>query len=217
MKDEFLWLGGAAALGLLFWQKEAIVDVIERGKKVTHAPVGPDGTVPGFPVELAAAAGAAMGRPILPHAYALARMIRSEGAAAGRVRAHVALNDAASKGWDVVRILTYSTNPDARGLFGEQYTPASRAPGGRTSVRRYATSKDPYEGDVVLAERVLAEHDAGDDPTGGAVKFADKSSFGVQEGTRSYAAVASQWAAEGLQPFNVPGYSDDLVVFRRVG
>jgi hypothetical protein len=223
--DLLLWGGGLALVALALWKgkelatavTDAVVDVVKRGKRLTFAGMGFDGVVPINPATLCAAASAVLGREVSQAAYDMARMIRSEGAAAGRVRAHVALNDAAELGWSLHSLLTYSTSSRTKGMYGEQSTPASRAPGGIKSTRRYSTAADPYEGDVQVAEQAMAEHAMGVDPTSGAVKFVDKASLSVQEGARTYESIVASWGGEGLRPFNVYGYSDDLVVFRRVG
>jgi hypothetical protein len=218
--DLFLWGGGLLVVGLAFWKgKElaiAVTDVVARGKRLTWAGKGDDGQVAVSPEFLSAAASSELGRVVPQEVYDLARMIRSEGAAAGRIRAHVAINDARDLGWTVHTLLTYSTSPLCKGMYGEQSTPAARAPGGVRSTRRYSTAADPYEGDVEMAEQVLAQHAQGEDPTGGAVKFVDKASLSVQEGARTFEDIVASWGGDGLQPFNVAGYSDDLVVFRRV-
>lgn len=223
--DLLLWGGGLALVALALWKgkelatvvSDAVVDVVKRGKRLTFAGLGFDGVVPISPEALRGAASVQLGREVSQAASDMARMIRSEGSAAGRIRAHVALNDAAELGWGLHGLLTYSTNSNAKGFYGEQSTPASRAPGGIKSVRRYSTAKDAYEGDVQVAEQVMAEHALGVDPTLGAVKFVDKASLSVQEGARTYESIVASWGSEGLRPFNVYGYSDDLVVFRRVG
>lgn len=225
--DWILWGGGAALLGLALWKREtianaaretvaAVADVVRRGRKLTDAPAGPDGVVPVAPERLRAEAAAALGIDLDQETYSLARMIRSEGAAAGKVRALVCLNDAAEHGWSAHTAITYSTNPTAKGWYGEQYTPAGRAPGGVASKRRYASTRDPYESDVATATEAQIDHRMGLDITGGAVKFVDVSSMGVQEGSGSYAELVERWSKERLRPFTLPGYSTDLVVFRRV-
>jgi hypothetical protein len=223
--DDDKWiLGGLAAGVLLLWGKpivNTVVDVVSRGTRLTVTsldvngisgqpdPDNPDNLIPSNPSDLVDQASAVLGTQLDADTYALARMARSEGIAAGDVRIHVALNDLAdlnsrkSLGWSPQDLITYSTNSAARGFFGSQ------------SGRRYASSQDPYAGDVTLVQQTVAQHNAGIDPTGGAIKFVDKSSFGVQAGTGSYAATVASWAQEGLQPFNVPGYDDDFVVFRR--
>lgn len=201
------------------------MDTIIRGKRLTYTSLGADGQIPDDPADLVDQAAQILGRDLPQELYDLARMKRSEqGKDDGRLRVHVALNDAAEHNWSTHFAITYSTNPAAKGRYGEQFTPAERAPGGVKSVRRYSTATDPYEGDVGMVERVLLERAQGLDPTSadgrvgaGAVKFVDRSSLGgVQEGSSSYDQIVARWAGEGLRPFTVPGYSADLVVFRRV-
>lgn len=226
-RNEELLLGGLGLALVAYWQRRTImttiVDPITRGKRLSYTTVGVDGVVPDSPEDLADQAGQVLGRDVPQELYDLARMVRSEGAEAGRLRVHVALNDAAEHNWSAHFVTTYSTNPHAAGKYGEQFTPASRAPGGVRSVRRYSTARDPYEGDLLLVERVLLERAEGIDPTDvdgsgiGGVKFIDRDSLGSQDGADSYEAIAASWGNEGLRPFNVPGYPDELVVFRRTG
>lgn len=230
-RDEELawWAAGAAAVLAVIWKGRVIVDaatdVINRGAQLTSAPLGDDGVVIGTPDDLAAEASGVMGRMIHPDVYSGARMIRSEGAAAGLLRAHVALNDAAALGWTMRRLITYAIvshskpaqlHPAADGLYGEQFVPSDRAPGGVPISRRYTSSKDPHAGDVLTFEQAVAEQAQGIDPTGGAVKFVDRSSLGIQIGSSRYDDLVARWGKEGLAPFTVDGWSDDFVVFRRV-
>jgi hypothetical protein len=203
-------LAGLGGVGLLFWGKQiknTVVDVIGRGAKLTSTTLDAAGVVQTDPRDLAAQASAVMGRPVSLDVLALSRMVRSEGVDAGDLRVQVALNDLndlnerKGYGWSAFDLITYSTDPSARGKFGSQLH------------RRYASSRDSYQADVQLVELAMRN---GFDATGGAIKFVDKSSFGVQEGTGSYADLVERWAADGLQPFAVPGYSDDFIVFRRV-
>lgn len=224
-EEIVLWASVGLLGGVAIWQRNTIMDTITRGKRLTYTDLAADGLIHVDPAELAAQAAEVLGRDLPQELYDLARMKRSEqGKDDGRLRVHVALNDAAEHNWSTHFAITFSTNPSAKGWYGEQFTPAARAPGGVKSVRRYATSKDPYEGDVAIVERVLLERAQGLDPTsadgrigGGAVKFVDRSSMGgVQEGSRAYDELVARWATEGLRPFNVEGYPTDLVVFRRV-
>lgn len=212
-RDEKLLLAGLGGVGLLFWGRQVastVVDVIGRGARLTTTTLDASGVIQADPEQLAAQASAVMGRPISLDLLALSRMVRSEGVGAGVLRVDVALNDLADLndrkgyGWTPFDLITYSTAAAARGKFGTQLH------------RRYASSKDSYEGDVRLVELELLNHANGGDATRGAVKFVDRSSFGAQEGTGSYDQLVETWAQEGLQPFNVPGYSDDFIVFRRV-
>lgn len=204
-----LWLFGRRTA-------QAFVDVVDRGARLNDTQLDDTGVIPFDPDDLVEVASSVMGRPISRDAYALARMRRSEMAFgesddASALRIHVALNDLDDLnrrklfGWSAADLITYSTNPEHRGLFGEQ-----------NDGRRYASTKDPHAGDVLLAEQVQAQHEAGIDPTMGALKFVDRGSMGAQVGSGSYDQLVIRWAAEKLQPFTVPGYSDDFIVFRRV-
>lgn len=209
-----------------------------RGKKITTSTLALNGNVTESPKALLAMAQLSLGRSIDPDAYALARMIRSEGASEGELRAHVAINDLADLGWNsLLSLLTYSTKPWAKGSFGRQFKAKYRTPGGgetwdvddaarkadgkpviiEAQSRRYATSKDPYESDLLAAERVLqARRNGGADPTNGAVKFLDISAFGSQEGTGSAQSVIDRWTGDGgLVAYTIPSYGEDFVLFRR--
>jgi hypothetical protein len=191
-------------------------DVVTRGKKLTSGHMGPGGVIKESPESLRKMASVAYGSEISADVYALARMLRSEGNAQGALRVHVLLNDL--KGFPYAHtpfeMATYSTDPARRGKFGEQYT----APGEGFTVankRRYATSKDPYAGDVDLALSALNEYRQGIDRAQGASKFIDKSSMGKQAGTRSFAAVNQEWKNSGYDPFSLPEYGNDLVLYRK--
>jgi hypothetical protein len=219
VRDDDLILWGGVGLGLAvlaLWKGPDVVaavqDVVTRGGLLTYTNLDDYGQVVGDPEELRQAASLARGFPVDLDGYSLARMVRSEGAARAKIRTHVALNDAAELGWTPHQLMVYSTNPQARGRYGKQFT--LNGPGGQSATRRYATTRDPYAGDLDAVNEARVEHAAGIDPTGGAVKFVDKSSMGVQEGTGSYADLVARWGAEGLRPFTLPGESD-LVVFRR--
>jgi len=220
------WIAGGAGLGLLLlWKGPTIVtdpilavggaikDEVTRGSQLTSSTLGDDGQIVEDPADLRAQIAAVVGRDVTQDAADLARMIRSEGAAEGRARAFVALNDAATHGWSLHFALTYSTNPAAKGRYGEQYTPASLAPGGVASSRRYSTKQDPFEGDLTVAEQAIADYAQGIDDSGGAVKFYDKDSG--QAGARSYDDVVALWAKDGLEPFTLPGYPSTFVLFRQ--
>lgn len=222
--DDLLVLGGAAALvGLAFWKGPAVVagaeivagtvgDFFERGARLNRTTANAAGVIPDDPEDLRAEASAVIGYDISSDIYALARMGRSEGTDGRAARMHVALNDleelqrvyGTGVYSSVAAMMLRSKRPEANGRFSQQYL-----------GKRYATDEDPYAGDVKLAERVWLEHEQGIDPTGGAVKFADKSSFGVQKGTRTYEAVLEEWVGDGLEPSSVDGASDNFVVFRR--
>jgi hypothetical protein len=167
------------------------------------------------PAVIVAALAHELGRSVSRDVSALARMLASEvderHPETAIVRAHIALNDLADLnrrrgfGWTVEDLIAYSSMPVHRGHFGEQRW-----------GRRYASDKDAGAAQVAIAEQAIAEHARGEDPSGGGLKFIDKRSMGgVQHGTRSFESVALAWATEGLRPFRLPGYPDDLFVFRR--
>lgn len=222
-KDKTLWLGvlgfgglvaalqlaGMDAVGQLTTAASdatfLLTDVFVKGKRLSHGTLDATGTVVEDPEALRAAASVVLGRDIDRNVYALARMLRSEGAKEGDLRVHVALNDLADLGWsDAFNLITYSTVAAARGRYGNQLH------------RRYSSAQDPYEGDVLTVEQAITNHDAGFDPAQGATKFVDKSSMGgVQAGTSSFDALVQRWGADGLSPFTVPEYGDDLVLFKK--
>lgn len=195
----------ALAVALTLWGGDVVskaADLASRGRRLTNAPAI-NGVVQASAGELAQAAADTIGRFVAVEAYALARMIRSENGsntmAAKLAIAWVALNDARALGWGLLHTLTYNRNRQPQ-TFGEQK-------GGR-----YSTARDPFENDLLIAEMVLNGDVA--DPTGGAVKFVNRTAFGVQEGTRSYADVVASWAADGLTPVELDDVGD-LVVFRK--
>lgn len=180
---------------------------------VSH--LDPRGIVIETPAMIADALSASLGRKVSRDISALARMIASETDArhpeTAIVRAHIALNDLAdlnrrhpSWQWTIEELITYSSMPQHRGHFGEQRW-----------GRRYASTKDATLADVATAEHAIAQHAAGEDPTGGALKFVDRRSMGVQGGSGRYEDLVESWGSEGLRPHTLDGFPDDLVVFRR--
>lgn len=213
--DWRLWagaavLGGAAFLGGTEGGRQLMADLTRRGSKLTTTSLDADGKVAVAPVELVAQAVGVVRRPVDPSAYALARMLRSEEGSSGpevkRLLAWVAMNDGEQLGWDLLRLMTFSTVGSRKGYFGKQIS------------RRYSTAQDPFENDLYIAEAAIAERGAGGgDPTAGSVKFVNKRAFGSQAGASSYEAVAARWAKEGLAPTLIAGAPTHLVFFRRTG
>ncbi len=224
MRQDEIEKAVALALGLgvvVFYRQEIVAtvhDVVSRGTQLTSTAL--TGDVKGKrwidvdPEDLAAEAEAAFGQS-LAHGgfssldvYGLARMSRSEadhrdGDDSRVARMHVALNDQGELGWGLSRLFTYSKYSPQNGLYGEQ--------GGR----RYATTKDPFAGDILLAWRAIDEQAQGIDPTAGGVKFVDKDSMGKQPGTGSFEALVERWAGENLVPYNIDGLGSNFFVFRR--
>ena len=167
----------------------ALVDVVDRGARLTRCTVNASGVVQETPEQLAAAAGAVVGRDVSTDANSLARMVRSEEGRAGQLAknylCHVGLNQAAAAGWTVTQWAAFHTTAARSGHYGKQIS------------GRVATIEDPYTSDLDVAEHALAERAAGLDPTGGATNFVDTGAFGVQEGTRTFEDVRSEWEADG--------------------
>lgn len=219
-----MWGGVAALVGLAFWKGPALVagveivagtvgDFFARGSRLNSTTPDASGVIPDDPESLRAEASGVLGYEMSRDVYALARMGRSEGGDGRGARMHVALNDLddlqARYGTgiysDVWALMLHSKNARADGRFSQQYL-----------GKRYSTSKDPYEGDVKLAEAVILEHARGIDPTGGAVKFVDKDAFDSQPGsTSTYEDKVEEWSNQGLEPGYVDGASANFVVFRR--
>ena len=207
-------------------------DWFTRGKRLTVAPTAPNGVVPVPPSLLAEAASRVMGRPVSVNDYAIARMVRSEGANKGGVRAHVAYNKMREMNFTPVEYVTFATKPWSRGFFGKQYSAKYHKQGGGETwdvkqarkehpqviegqVRQVASNIDPYEGDVKLAEQVAAERAMGIDKANGATRFLDKSAMGKQEGTGTAEAKIAEWKGQGFVAFTLPETGSDLVLFRK--
>lgn len=201
-----MWPLLLVALGVVLFGGQAVtaaVDFTSRGRRLSTSPALNDaGQVDTDPYDLRIEAEQILGRHIEEDAYAVARMLRSEGGGGSpeekQARAWVARNDAAKHGWSMLYTIA---GPDR--LFGRQ------------RGWRYASGQDPYENDLAVAEAVMDGRLL--DNTGGAEKFVDIGSFGAQEGTGSYEATLAQWRSEGLSPRTVPGTATDFRVFVRDG
>lgn len=197
------WLGNFSGVPVV----SAVVDLIDRGLRLTHTKLDePKGNIPDSPASLAAAAAVVAGVAVSVDAYGLARMVRSEqphdSDAIKALLAHTAINDAAAHGWSVIKALTVSSTPSRSGLFGHQL------------ARRYSTIDDPYGVDLQVALKAIADHAAGNDPTGGAQKFVNKWAFKKPE---SYDTTVTSWAKEGFTPVTIPPAPNHLVFFRKGG
>ena len=177
---------------------------VGRGRKLNSTSVNAQGYVPDDPYALLDEARTVMAYDIEQDVYALARSGRSEGKNGMEARMHVFMSQAAQAGMSVWALTVRQPGSAKDGFFGTQ------------KGRRWASSRDPYEGDVKLAEKVYSDHNNGIDPTGGASRFVDKSAFGKQEGTRTYAEVLAKWEQEGYQAYPYVDASSDFVLFRKV-
>jgi len=221
-KDPTVWLPLVGFGGIILAFEgpniaSAVTDVISRGSHISYGTLNESiGIVNEDPEALRAAASQRLGIVLDADTYALARMIRSEGAAQGELRAHVALNDLADLGWSsLFYLLTYSTDPQRKGLYGMQYSPAVPPTYPKANARRYSTSQNPYAGDARLALKVLADRANGVDKALSAVKFLDKSGLLAQAGAKRFETTDASWRGEGLEPFSLPEYGTDLVLYRR--
>lgn len=189
-----------------FFGGAAVVDILVRGARLTRSTWREDDaqTIAEDPEELAAAAAEVVGQPVDVDEYAAARMCRSEEGRASdfvkRCLIQTACNDAHSKSWELLRILTVSSVPARSGRFGHQ------------TSRRYSTAVDPFDSDLQIARLAIADHAAGNDDSQGATKFVDVGAFPSAD---KYEAVVVSWAKEGLRPFAIDGCPDRLVFFRR--
>lgn len=178
---------------------------IGKGRRLNYTMVNDQGYIDTAPDTLIGEAEALISMAIDRDVYALARSGRSEGKNGMEARMHVMVNQAAEAGMSVFELTVYQPGSVKNGFFGTQ------------KGRRWASSRDPYEGDIGLATKVMIDNSAGKDPTGGASRFVDKSAFGKQEGTRTYADVLAEWTAEGYSAYQYPEASADFVLFRRGG
>lgn len=221
-KSPWTWLAAATGFALFYTPKgkSVMADTVlplVKGPRVSQGLyIESLGIVTTSPEALRVQASNAMGESLTNDVYALARMIRSEGAKQGEVRAHVALNDLKTLPFlkTLFGLLTYSTDEKRRGLYGAQWSKAVPPNYPEQNARRYATIQDPFKSDILLAKKVISDRAAGVDKAQGATKFIDKSSMGgVQPGTKSFESVNKEWS-KSYEPFQLAEYGDDLVLYR---
>lgn len=173
-----------------------------RGKRLTHSTTDDNGDVVESPVELAIAASQVVGRDVTAAAYALARNIHSEEGGSDQATqtavAWVAVNVANGS---IVSLLTRCRRASGQGKFGSQ------------TGRWASTARDPYEGDLEVAEGVLSG--AIPDPTGGAVHYFRPTLqdllFNQGKVKRTADEVASNWGGNG---YTVDGVDSGLTFFQ---
>lgn len=224
MSERQLWIlaGVGAALAFVVWKwgnpvvaaqiaEQWAVNIVGRGNQLSQSTLSND-VVEEVPDVLVTMASAVLGFDADADTYSLARMGRSEGVDGMEYRMHVVLNDIAdltSKGYSaystITKYMTYSRNIEANGHYSAQ-----------NLGKRVSTAHDPYEADYVLAQKVRSDHAAGNDPTGGAIKFVDKSGPLYVDGAKvDYDTFVESWAKEGLSPIQLPDATDNFVVFVR--
>jgi hypothetical protein len=227
MTERQLWFLGGAGAGLAFvvwkWGNPVVaaqiaeqwaVNLVGRGNKLSESTLDDDGVIEEVPSVLTDMASAVLGFDADTDTYSLARAGRSEGVDGMEYRMHVILNmldaDQARYGTGIYSSVTmlaiHSKNATADGHYSKQGL-----------GKPFSTSKDPYESDYALAQKVRADHAAGTDPTGGAVKFVDKSGpFSLDGEPATYDDIVAAWAKEGLIPDDtLPNATSNFVVFRK--
>lgn len=220
------WIAGgiAAILGLVFWKwgnpivaaqiaENWAVNLVGRGNQLSFSTLS-NGIVEEVPSVLVDMATATLGFDANMDTYSLARMGRSEGVDGEEYRMHVLLNDLADLQStygsgvysSVTALLIHSKIAAADGHYSAQ-----------SEGKRYSTAHDPYEADYALAQKVMVDHASGTDPTGGAVKFVDKSGpFYVDGQKTDYDGIVAAWAKQGLTADDsLPNATTNFVVFRR--
>jgi len=185
-----------------------LVDLIQSqvtgDRRLTSAKKNAAGVVLDTVDDLVSAAETVVGRSIDRDAYSLARALRSEGGneseTSKRYRAAVILNQARSRGLSVTSLALLHTNAARNGHYGKQIGAA------------FATSEDPFESDLAIAESA----DVDNDPTGGAIQFSDKGGFsGIQEGTSTWSEHVAQRISEGKSGGTLPDARRGLVFWWR--
>ena len=226
MTERAWWYiaGTSAALALVTWKwgnpivaaqiaENWATNLVGRGNQLSFSTLS-NGIVEEVPSVLVDMATGTLGFDADPETYSLARMGRSEGVDGEEYRMHVLLNDLADLQSQfgsgvyssITALLTHSKIAAADGHYSSQ-----------DEGKRYSTAHDPYESDYALAQKVLVDHATGNDPTGGALKFVDKSGpFYVDGEKTDYDGLVAHWAKSGLSPDDsLPNSTTNFVVFRR--
>ena len=172
-----------------------------KGKRLTKGTVNENGDIVESPEDLAAQASITLGREVSVEAYSLARNIHSEEASSDQATqaavAWVAVN--VSNG-DIVGLLTRCKRASGRGKFGLQ------------TGRWASTARDPYEGDLEVAESILSG--TYPDPTNGAVHYFRPTLQDIlfNEGKVSKTAdqIETSWGGNG---YKIDGVDDGLTFF----
>ena len=171
------------------------VDLVTRGKRVTHAPYDPStGIVPGSPQSLADTTGYDL------ETYSLARAISSEEGRsddATKLAVGWAIKNRANAGsGSITALVTRANEPSHSGFYGTQRNLDPSTAGYRHSDRFCSTGNDPYQGDMQIAYAI--QTGTLPDSTGGA-QFFDVPAF-----DDNAAQVAANRAADGLIAYDVP-------------
>jgi hypothetical protein len=186
MRGLFIWVAIAAVAGWWFFTGDTPIDLLEnlvnRGRRLTMVTLDSAGNVLEDLDDLCDAAGKILGRSVDRNAMVLAIMSGSEHAAGGVREKALLQRVAMNRGSDLVQVIT-----SGHGL-GKQGT-----------LRQFATSRDAYEIDLLLAVSNL-EGSIPDDSFG-AKYFVHKTGFTTVNG---YSDTCRRWfESMGVVPVDV--------------
>jgi hypothetical protein len=172
-----------------------------RGQRLTKGTVDENGDIVESPDDLASQASITVGREVSTDAYALARNLHSEEASSDQATqaavAWVAVNVARG---DIVGLLTRCKRTSGKGKFGLQ------------TGRWASTERDPYAGDLEVAEAVLSG--TYPDPTNGAIHYFRPTLqdilFRKGKVTKTADDIEASWGGDG---YKIAGVDDGLTFF----
>lgn len=206
------WFWGLVILGIVIIAPKTglvVLNVLTRGKRLTHTEMDDNGDVPDDPDALARKAADTLGiADTSVEAYSLARMCASEGesynAATKAAICWVAVNVSNSRNTSVTALLTNDSNAHGQGKYGKQ------------TGRWASTASDPYAVDWNIALNVLTG--ATPDPTNGATHYFEPT---LQDKLLSLGKVStsgsqkeSEWASETGNPgFFIDGIDSRVEFF----
>jgi len=207
----FAWgfLGDDEEGGVLGDVRQAVnsaVDLVVKGKRLTHAPYDTStGLVPGSPQALADQT------PYDLETYSLARAISSEeGRSADFVKLCVGWaikNHADAGAGSITSLVTHAKYAPHSGSYGTQRNIEEGTPGYNGSDRYCSTANDPYDGDAQIA--LAIQNGTFADPTGGA-EFFDRPA-----GDDDPEKTAANRAAAGLELAQIDGLPDSIRFWRQ--
>jgi hypothetical protein len=193
-------------VAVLFFGGQAVLNLVERGKKVTSSTLGASGIIEESPAELAEQAGVNI------DVYSLARTISSEQETKSPSGpeligvACVVVNEARARGLTVTDLVTSSSV--GGGMYGSQ----------SVGPRYVATSKDPYERDITIAAGVL--DGSIPDITQGARHFFSPATQDILHSRdeakyKSADDVDAKWRKDGYFPIVIDDVDDSRLRFYR--
>lgn len=219
---EWFIAGGLAIAAFVIWKwgnpivaaqiaENWAVNLVGRGNQLSYSTLS-NGIVEEVPSVLVDMATGVLGFDVDIDTYSLARMGRSEGVDGMEYRMHVVLNDIA----DLVSVGDTAYSTITKYMTHSKIAAANGHYSSQSEGKRVSTAHDPFEADYALAQKVIADHDAGNDPTGGAIKFVDKSGpFYIDGEKTDYDGIVAAWTKQGLTPTNLPNATSNFVVFQR--